>query len=295
MTYLVPAAYATMVVAALLLPSAPDRARGALGLPVFLLGMSSLPYVPGFRGPSLTVWISGALLLLGPVLLASAVWRARSRLDRRHPAAWVLLAGVAAGVAAAWPTLHQGGAFAASVAAAALAVDCWLLWLVGEALRVGRGVRWLDRRLPRGTWAWSRGTILWIVAAILLHGAWIVWPLWVLSWQPIGVGLAVVGVAWAAATRRPALALAAIAFATSFTAPESTLGGWGGWMVLTAGALGPPSRPRLIALVSALGAYLAWPALFGQEVVFTVLLTAAVTALLAQLASPHALEEGPPR
>lgn len=64
MTYIVPVAFATMVVSALLLPTRADRFRGALGIPAFVLGVASIPFLPAFRGPSLTVWISGGLLVL---------------------------------------------------------------------------------------------------------------------------------------------------------------------------------------------------------------------------------------
>ncbi len=109
MTPIVPVAYATMVLAALLLPTPVDRFRGALGIPPFLLGAASIPLLPDFHGPSLTVWISGALLLLGPGLLALAAWRGRTRLHVGDVAPWACLLAVAAGLAAAWPTLDKGG------------------------------------------------------------------------------------------------------------------------------------------------------------------------------------------
>ncbi|MEZ4413685.1 MAG: hypothetical protein R2910_11925 [Gemmatimonadales bacterium] len=295
MTNIVPVAYATMMLAALLLPTPVDRFRGAFGLPAFLLGVASLPYLPDFRGPSLTVWISGALLLLGPALLALAAWRARSRLTLRHPAPWLALAGVTAGLAAAWPTLDRGGPLPAALTAGVLGFGSLLVWMVGEVLGVGRALRWLDHHLPalRGRQSW--GTPLFLVAALLFHLAWYRWPLWVLSWQPSGVGIAVLGLAWAAATRRPSLALAAVAFATSFAAPETGLGGWTGWIALAIAALGDRSRPRVIAVISAFGAYLVWPVLLGEEVLLTVLLTAAAAALLAQLATQSDREVNTPR
>lgn len=282
MTNIVPVACATMLLAALLLPTPVDRFRGGLGLPAFLLGIASLPFLPDFRGPSLTVWISGALLVLGPALLGLAAWRARSRLTPRHPALWLVLAGVAAGLAAAWPTLDRGGALPAALTAGALGFGCLLAWMVAELVGLGRGVRWLDDRLPamRGRYSW--GSPLFVVAALLFHLAWFRWPLWVLSWQASGFGIAVLGVAWAAAVRRPSLALAALALAATLAQPEVIIGGW---LVLAAAALGNQSRPRAIALGAALGAYLAWPALLAQEVLFTVLLTAAATALVAQCAA----------
>jgi hypothetical protein len=66
MNSLVPVAFAAMAAAALLLPTAADRWRAAFGLPAFLLGVASIPHLPDFQGPSLTVWISAGLLALGP-------------------------------------------------------------------------------------------------------------------------------------------------------------------------------------------------------------------------------------
>ncbi len=162
--------------------------------------------------------------------------------------------------------------------------------MLGRGTGLGRAVRWLDERIPalRGRYSW--GTLMFVVAAVLFHLAWFRWPLWVLSWQPIGVGVAVLGVAWAVATGRVPLALAALAFAATFVAPEATIGGW---IVLAAAAIGDPGRPRVLALAAAFGAWLVWPALLDQEVVFSVLLTGASAALLAQLSlQARAEEEG---
>lgn len=285
MTGLVPLAFATMVVAALLLPTPADRYRGALGLPAFLLGAASLPFLPDFHGPSLTAWISGGLLVIGPALLALEAVRARAHSRARHPSLWATIFAVLLGLASAWPTLEQGGAFAALVTGAALACAGLLFWMVAERLGMGGAMRWLDGRLPalRGRHSW--GTLAFVNGAILFHLAWLIWPLWVLSWQPIGVGIGVLGATWAVATGRAPLALAAAAFAATFAAPEATIGGW---MVLAAAAIGNRAPPRVLALAAAFGAWLVWPALLDREVVFTVLLTAAATALLAQLAAQHA-------
>ena len=161
-----------------------------------------------------------------------------------------------------------------------------------ERLGLGRAVRWLDDRLPalRGRYSW--GTPLFVVAAILFHLAWFRWPLWVLSWRPSGVGIAVLGLGWAAAVRRPSLGLAAVALAATLAQPEAVIGGW---LVLSAAALGNQARPRAVALGAALGAYLVWPVLLEQEVLFTVLLTAAATALLAQCAAHAEREANAPR
>ena len=134
MTNIVSVACATMLLAALLLPTPGDRFRAALGLPAFLLGVASLPYLPAFRGPSLTVWISGALLLLAPALLVLAAWRARPRLTLSRPAPWLVPAGAAAALAAAWPTFERGGALPAALTAGALAFGGLLGWMVAERL-----------------------------------------------------------------------------------------------------------------------------------------------------------------
>lgn len=292
MTNIVPVACATMLLAALLLPTPVDRFRAALGLPAFLLGIASLPSLPDFRGPSLTVWISAALLLLGPALLVLAAWRARPRLALAQPAPWLALAGAAAGFAAAWPILDRGGALPAALTAGALAFGSLLDWMVAERLGLGRAVRRLDDRIPalKGRYSW--GTLLFVAAALTFHLAWFRWPLWVLSWQPTGFGIAVLGLGWAAAVRRPSLALAAVALAATLAQPEVIIGGW---LVLAAAAFGDQSRPRVIALGAALGACLVWPALLEQEVLFTVLLTAAATALLAQCACQADADADAPR
>ena len=191
MTYLVPCALAAMLVAALALPTTADRLRGALGLPPYVLGAASLPFLPGFRGPSLTVWISAALLLLGPAMLLVAAGRAAEPLRRHRGRLLLVLLGVGAGVAAAWPTLDAGGVFPGLVTTAAVASACLLAWMVASALGLGRGVRWLDARIPSRATGYSWGTPLLAAAAMAVYLAFLARPLWVLSWQPIGVGLAV--------------------------------------------------------------------------------------------------------
>jgi hypothetical protein len=164
--------------------------------------------------------------------------------------------------------------------------------LVAETLGAGRAVRWLDARLPsihrRHTW----GTLAFLGGALLFHAAWFLCPLWVLSWQPVGVALGMVGVAWAAGTRRLSLALGAVAFAATLAAPEVTIGGW---LILTAAALANRSRPRLLALATAFAAYLVASALLDAEVLLTVLLMAAVTAVLAAQALPSTAKPSAPR
>lgn len=292
---LIPVACVAMVVSALLLPTPADRFRGALGIPAFLLGAASIPSLPAFNGPSLTTWISGGLLLLGPGLLLLAAIRARPRLRVGDAAPWISALGVGAGCAAAWPTLDRGGVLPAVLTAGALGFGGTLGWLVGEWIRLGRAVRWLDQRLPalRGRYSW--GTLAFVAGALFFQVALLAWPLWALSWQPVGVGAGVLGVLWAVATGRVSLALAAVAFAAAFTPPEAALGGWSGTLALLVAALAAPSRPRIIALVAAFGAWLVWPALLREEVLLTVLLTAGVTAVLAQRAAQADVGTGPPR
>lgn len=164
---LLPAAFAALVAAALLLPAGADRCRGALGLPAWMLGVASLPYLPDFRGPSLTVWISAALLLLGPALLVLATWRARARLRWHHPAILVVIAAMATALVAAWPTLEKGGVLPAVLTAGAIGLGAWLDWLIGAAIGLGRFVRRTDARLgPRDASADSRTA--WIAALVVV-------------------------------------------------------------------------------------------------------------------------------
>ena len=242
MTYLVPAAFAAMLAAALALPTTADRLRGALGLPAFVLGVASLPFLPGFRGPSVTVWISAALLLLGPAMLLVAAWRAAEPLRRQWGRLLLVLLGAGAGFAAAWPTLDAGGVFPGLVTTAAVASACLLVWMVSSALGLGRGVRWLDARIPSRAGGYSWGTPLLAAGAMAVYLAFLVWPLWVLSWQPIGVGLAVLSAWWAAATGRVPMAATSVAFAAAFCTVEAVPTGW--LMLLTGGAGLPDAPPR---------------------------------------------------
>ena len=292
MTYLVSAAYAALLVASLLLPTASDRLRGALGLPAFVLGAASLPYLPEFRGPSLTVWISAALLLLGPAMLLVAAWQARSRLRPRVSLLVVVsLAAAAAGVAA-WPTLILGGVLPALVTAGALGMGGWFVWLLGSASGIGRVVRWLDARMPTLPYRHSWGVLLLVTGAMAFRVGGLIWPLWVLSWQPVAVGLGVLSAWWAVPTGRASLALAGAAFAAAFSSVDGLAGAW---LVLCVAALADRTRPRVTAMVAAGAAYFALPSLLGAEVVFTVLLACAATMLLGVLSSRSAAEELPAR
>jgi len=286
--YLMPAAFAAMVAAALLLPTTADRLRASVGLPAFLLGLASVPYLPAFRGPVLGVWISGALLLLGPALLVLATWRARTRIGSRRAVGAVAVLASAAGVAAAWPTLDKGGVFAAAVAAGALGLDVLLFWLVGTALGIGRAVRWLDAKLPTLPSRHGWGVLALVAAALSVRVGGLIWPLWVLSWQPIGVGVGVLCAWWAAATGRASLLLAGVALGAAFCSVDRMEGGW---FLLCAAALADSKRPGLVAAVAAFGAYLAVPTLLASEVLFTVLFTLAGTMLLGVLADQRAEEE----
>ncbi|HRZ10738.1 MAG TPA: hypothetical protein P5319_12715 [Gemmatimonadales bacterium] len=289
MTYLMPAAFAAMLVAALALPTTADRLRGALGLPAYALGAASLPYLPGFRGPSVTVWISAALLLLGPVMLLVAAWRAGEPLRRHWGPLLVVLLGVAAGCTAAWPTLDSGGVFPGLVTTAAVASACLLIWMVSSALSLGRGVRWLDARIPSRPGGYSWGTPLLAAGTMAVYLAYLARPLWVLSWQPIGVGVAVLAAWWAAATGRAPMAAASVAFAAAFCTVEAVPAGW---LFLLTGALAYRTHPRVAAVAIAAGGLLTAPALLDAEVLFTVLLTGAATALVAVLAMAPDAEVG---
>jgi len=287
-----PAAFAAMVAAALLLPTPADRLRASIGLPAFLLGLASVPYLPAFRGPALGVWISGALLLLGPALLLLATWRARTRLRSRVPVGAAAVLAATAGVAAGWPTLDKGGAFSATVAAGAVGFDAMLLWMVGTTLGIGRAVRWLDARLPALPSRHGWGVLALVAAALSFRVGGLIWPLWVLSWQPIGVGVGVLCAWWAVATGRASLLLAGAALGAAFCSVDRFEAGW---VLLCAAALADAKRPNLVAAVAAFGAYLAVPTLLASEVVFTVLFTLAATALLGVLAARHNEEEPAPR
>ncbi len=289
MTYLLPGALAAMLVAALALPTTADRLRGALGLPPYVLGAASLPFLPGFRGPSLTVWISAALLLLGPAMLLVAAGRAAEPLRRHRGRLLLVLLGVGAGVAAAWPTLDAGGVFPGLVTTAAVASACLLAWMVASALGLGRGVRWLDARIPSRATGYSWGTPLLAAAAMAVYLAFLARPLWVLSWQPIGVGLAVLTAWWAAATGRAPMAAASAAFAAAFCTVDGVPTGC---LLLLTGALAYRTHPRVAAVALAAGGYLAAPALLDAEVLFTVLLTGAASALVAALAMAPEAGEG---
>jgi hypothetical protein len=136
-----------MALAAALLPAAGDRLRAALGLPAFALGAASAPFFPPHGHPGPSLWITGALLLLGPALLAGATWRARARVP--GVVGVLSMTGVAllGAMIAAWPTLRDGGILPTLVTAGALALGGWLVWLVGERAGLGRASRWLDGRI----------------------------------------------------------------------------------------------------------------------------------------------------
>lgn len=281
MGYTFPVVAAALWAATLLLPTTADRLRGALGLPAFLLGAASVPHLPAFQGPSPSVWISAALLLLGPAMLLLASWRARELL---HPViALGSVVAAAAALAAAWPVLRQGGVLPAIATAGAIGLGAWSAWLAGALSGLGRVIR----RRDAGLAATGRRRVvhLLVAAALGTQLAALAWPLWVLSWQPIGVGAGLLALGWAAAAGRPRLALAAAALAASFAAVDQLNPGW---IALAAAALAPRSRPWFIAGLAPVGAYLAIPVLLGAEALLTVLLVAFATVLLAVLAGREA-------
>lgn len=282
MTYILPVAFAAMVLVALLLPSSADRVWGALGLPAFALGAASVPFLPQFRSPNPTLWISAALLLLAPAMLVLAAWRARARLSPRGPVLLLVLASVGAALVAVWPTLRLGGVLPAVLTTGALALGCLFVWMVASQAGLGRGLRWLDTRLPAPRGASSWGTLGLVTGAIVVNLGWALWPLWIQSWQPIGVGLGVLAAWWAVAIARVPLALAGAGFAACFGGPEVARGAW---VLLGAAVVADRIPARLAAAAAAAGGYLIAPSVLGAEVVFTVLLAGAATALLAALAS----------
>jgi hypothetical protein len=280
-TYLLPAAFAAMTLAALRLPEVAARWRGALGLPAFALGAASLPYLADIRGPELTVWISAALLLLGPAVLLLEAVRQRARLRDSHLGTSLLLLSVAAALVAAWPALRLGGVVPALLVAGALALACQFAWLAAEALGLGRALRWLGGRTPVHPPAGVLPGVL-VAGALACRLAWYVSPLWVQLLQPVGVGLGVLA-AWSAVPgARWTLALAGASLASAWSLPEVS---HGAWIVLGVAALGGQGRPRATAALAAAGWYLATAPLLGAEVVFNVLLTGAATAQLAMFAS----------
>jgi hypothetical protein len=146
-TFSFPLAFALTALAALLLPTPTDRLRGALGLPAFALGAASAPLIPASLGSDPTVWVTGALLLFGPLLLLAAAWRARARLAPRGPTiAALLLSAVGTGFAAG-PTIRTGGIHLILLAAVALAAYVLLNWVIVKGVGLGRAVRWLDGRI----------------------------------------------------------------------------------------------------------------------------------------------------
>lgn len=285
-----PPAFAAMALAALLLPSAPTRLRGGLGLPAYALGAASMPFLADVRGPDVALWVSAALLLLGPALLLLAAWRAR--LHHQLPLLVVAIGAAIAGLAAAWPTLRLGGIIPAALTAGAIALGGLFLWMLGSALGVGRAVRRLDARLSlsRGDWPW--GALIVTAAALLIGTAALKWPLWIELWQSVGVAVGVLLTWWAVGTGRAPLGLAGAAFACAFTAPELA---YSSWLLLGVAAMAVRSMPRAAGAVAAAGGYLGVRALLSGEVLYTVLLVGAATALLGALAGAATTEGPAPR
>jgi hypothetical protein len=400
-TFLFPLAFALTALGALLLPTPADRLRGSLGLPALALGAASVRHLAGVSGPEPTLWVSAALLLLGPLLLLAAGWRARTRLALRGPTVAAMLLSALVTAFAAWPTIHAGGVPPVLLAVPALACYALLNWVIVKGVGLGRAVRWLDARIappraglagpglaPEGRTGWflavgllaalfapylslvflgaiivavvgqlrgrRLGTsgpvpVLWIAipllaaawwlsatvagpdgqtlsglpdapfsaqaelllsaavavsaalfaglwplqglvpggglalvaGALLLRLGWPAWPLGVEHWQPLAVALGVVSAWWAVPTKRVPLAAAGLAFAASFSAPDAAAAVW---LLLAAVATHDRLPPRLVALLLAAGGYLAVAPLLGAEVVYTVLLTGAATALIAAFA-----------
>lgn len=285
-----PAAFAAMALAALLLPGASSRLCGGFGLPAYALGAASIPFLADLRGPDLALWVSAALLLLGPSLLLLAAWRAP--LPRRIPPLVLAIAAAGAAVAAAWPTLRLGGILPAMLTAGAIALSGLFLWMLGSTLGVGRAVRWLEERFPMSRTESPWGAHIVAAAALLVGTAALKWPLWIELWQSVGVAIGVLLAWWAVATRRAPLGLAGAAFACAFAAPEWA---YGAWLLLAVAALSVRSTPRAASVVAAAGGYLGARALLSGEVFYTVLLVGAATALLGALAGVTSTEAPAPR
>lgn len=290
MALVFPAAFAAMALAALVLPRPADRLRGGFGLPAFALGAASIPFLADVRGPDVSLWVSAALLLLGPSLLLLAAWRAE--LTPHRPVSLLVLAAAAVAVAAAWPTLRLGGIVPAALTAGAIALGGLFLWMLGSTLGVGRALRRLDARLllSRGDWPW--GALIVAGAALLVGTAALRWPLWIELWQSVGVPVGVLLAWWAVATRRAPLGLAGAAFACAFAGPEWA---YGSWLLLAVAAAAVRSTPRAASVVAAAGGYLGERALLSGEVLYTVLLAGAATALLGALCADASAEDPAPR
>jgi len=276
-----PGAYAVLVLGAAAMPGRASRLRAATGLPPFLLGMASLPFLQDLHGPSPTLWISAALLLLGPVALLCEAWRSRTAM-RQRPLILALVVGAAGvGVTVSWPLLQLGGFVPALLTTGALVLSATFLWLAAGAVGLGRAVRALDAQIPAPGQGSTYGTYLLICAATAVGLAALRWPLWVQLWQPVGIGVGAWAAWWAVATRRSALALAGAAFAAAFLDLGSS---YSAWVTLGMAAL-VVERVRWLGAVLAVswGFAIAGP-LLGAEAVWTVLLAAAGSALLAGLA-----------
>jgi hypothetical protein len=196
----------------------------------------------------------------------------------------LLLVGASAALAvvAAWPTLRLGGFLPAALTAGAIALGGLFLWMLCGMVGVGRAVRWIDARLPLRNRQYSWGTVVLVAGALVIGTVALKWPLWVELWQSVGVAIGVLAAWWAVAMRRPSLGLAGAAFAAAFTPPELS---YSAWLLLGVAALPNRRWPWAPALLAAAGGFLAQPALLDAEVVYTVLLAGAATALLAGLAT----------
>lgn len=285
-----PAAFAAMALAALALPNASTRLRGGLGLPAYALGAASFPFLADVRGPDVALWVSAALLLLGPSLLLLAAWR--ERLHRHTALLALVLVATAAALASAWPTLRLGGIVPAALTTGAIALGGLFLWMLCSTLGAGRAIRRLDGHLPRSRGERPWGAFVAVSAALLVGTAALKWPLWIELWQSVGVAIGVLLAWWAVGTGRAPLGLAGAAFACAFTAPESA---YGSWLLLSAAALSIRSIPRAASILAAAGGYLGVRALLSAEVLYTVLLVGAAAALLGVLATAASTEGSAPR
>lgn len=276
-----PGGFAALLIGVAAMPGRPSQLRAATGLPAFLLGVASLPFLRDLRGPEPTLWISAALLLLGPAAVLVEVWRSRGLLRARPIFLWIGLAGAAVGVVPSWPLLRLGGYLPAVLSAGALALGAAFLWLAAGAVGLGRLVRALDAHLPAPAQGPMYATYFLILAAMIAGLAALRWPLRVQLWQPVGIGVGAWAVWWAAAARRPSLALAGTAFAAAFLPPGNNSMAW---VTLGLAAMSVDRRPWVGLPIAVIWGYAIAGPLLGAEAVWTVLLAGGGSALLAGLA-----------
>jgi len=224
-------------------------------------------------GPYLSVVFLGAIV----AAIAGHLRGRRLGTTGRVPVLWVAVPLLAA---AWWLAATVAGPEMQSLSAlpgAPFSPEAELLLSLAVALAAAlfAGLWPLHGVLPGGGVALAAG-------ALLLRLAIPAWPLGVEHWQPLAVAAGVASAWWAVPTRRVPLATAGLAFAAGFAIVERAPGAW---LLLAALALRGQVPAWATTLLMAAGGYLVAAPLLGAEVVYTVLLAGAATALLASLAS----------